>query len=210
MNKRLFPLVWILFGAAQVNMAQGTLQTVQATFPAAQTPIVLSLTSHQVAVDAYMVTRMAEKFHTQPRVLDTGFSVLFFDQFINELDDQHFLFLKSDMEKLDVYRYQLDGEIRLEQTGFLDLAKAIYQQRIRQADSLIDRLSEVPVDTAVIQKTVDTLAPVDLEGMRSHLALLYGQAVVENMQEDLDSGRKNTETFQRKRVRNTFKGVLTV
>jgi carboxyl-terminal processing protease len=184
MNKRLFPLVWILLWCANVSMGQ---------------------TAHQVAVDAYMVTRMAEKFHTQPRVLDTGFSVLFFDQFINELDDQHFLFLKSDMERLDVYRYQLDGEIRREQTGFLDLAKAIYQQRIRQADSLIDRLSEVPVDTTMLQRSADTLTPVDLEGMRSHLALLYGQAVLENLQEDLDSGRKNTETYQRKRVRNTFK-----
>lgn len=80
MNKRLFPLVWMLFGCAGVSMGQ---------------------TPHQVAVDAYMVTRMAEKFHTQPRILDSNFSSIFFDQFISELDDQHFLFLKPDMDRLE-------------------------------------------------------------------------------------------------------------
>ncbi len=184
MNKRLFPFVWLLFGCVGVSMGQ---------------------TPHQVAVDAYMVTRMAEKFHTQPRILDSNFSAIFFDQFISELDDQHFIFLKPDMDRLEVYRYQLDNQIRDEQTNFLDLVKSIYQQRIREADSLIDRLSEVPVDTSMLQRGVDSLAPEDLEGMRGHLAVLYGQTVMENVQEDLDSGRRHTETYQRKRVRNTFK-----
>ena len=54
----------------------------------------------KVATDAFMITRMAAKFHTQPRTLDQGFSSDFYGQIMNELDDQHFLFWKGDLFRL--------------------------------------------------------------------------------------------------------------
>ena len=168
-----------------------------------------------VATDAYMVTRMAEKFHTQPRPLDRTFSGQFFQQFLNELDGQYFLFLSEDRKRLESFRFQLDDQIRRQRTDFLDLVISIYQQRIRQADSLIDRMSSQPVNFALLDKVTaaeDSIAPLNLNGMRAKLAVLFGMAVRRGLREDLDSLKgsyskhvsDSTEAVERIKVSNTF------
>lgn len=169
--------------------------------PMAQTP-------RQVAVDAFMVTRMAEKFHAQPRPLDGAFSAIFFGQFLHELDGDHFLFLRGDLGRLEPFRSTLDRQVRDQRTDFLDLVITLYRERIREADSLVDLIGAVPLKQTYKYKgdvPEDTTAPLNLSGMRTKLAALMGEAEMAYLQRDLDSGWHDTEVKERRRVRDMIR-----
>lgn len=169
--------------------------------PLAQTP-------RQVAVDAFMVTRMAEKFHARPRPLNAAFSSVFYTQFLHALDDDHFLFLQTDLKRMEPYRFTLIGQVEGERTDFLDLATNIYRERIREADSLVDLIASVPYKAPYKnqdQITGDTAAAANLAGMRTKLAALMGEAEAAWLQRDLDSGWKDTEPKERRRVHDMLR-----
>lgn len=156
-----------------------------------------------VAVDAFMVARMAEKYHAQPRALDGAFSAVFFDRFLHELDGEYFLFLRGDLARLEPFRRKLDQQVREQRTDFLDLITGIYRERIREADSLLDLISAVPLQASYTYKEEeDTTAPLNLGGMRTKLAALMGAAERSYIARDLDSGWRDTEPKERRRVRD--------
>ena len=95
---------------------------------------------NKAATDAFTITRMAEKFHVQPRPVDKSLSADWFDQLVKELDEDKIFFTREDMDKLLAYRLQLDNELSGKKTGFLQLLLTTYQQRIQQADTMIDNL----------------------------------------------------------------------
>src|SRR5262245_31016437 len=69
--------------------------------------------------DAYLVSRMAARFHVQPRPLDDSLSALMYASLLDELDGQQIFFTQEDIRQLAAYRYKLDDEVRDRQSGFL-------------------------------------------------------------------------------------------
>jgi carboxyl-terminal processing protease len=55
---------------------------------------------NKAATDAYVITRMAEKFHLQPRPLNDDFYKDVFNQLLKELDSQRIFFTTEDINKL--------------------------------------------------------------------------------------------------------------
>ena len=47
------------------------------------------------ATDAYLITRMAEKFHVQPRPLDRTMSAAVYAKVLEELDDERIFFTQD-------------------------------------------------------------------------------------------------------------------
>lgn len=173
--------------------------------PLAQTP-------RPVAVDAFMVTRMAEKFHAQPRPLNAAFSSVFFTQFLHALDNDHFLFLQPDLNRMEPFRFALIRQVEDERTDFLDLVTGIYRERIREADSLVELIASVPYKPAYKPAYKDkgdvpgdTTAAANLTGMRTRLATLMGEAEAAWLERDLDSGWRDTEPKERRRVRDMIR-----
>jgi carboxyl-terminal processing protease len=165
-----------------------------------------------VAVDAFMVTRMAEKFHTQPRPLDAIFSAGFFSTFLRDLDGEHFLFLAGDLSRFEPYRLKLGEQVGGQRTDFLDLVTSVYTQRIRQADSLVDLIGSTPLKVALpalgkrhVDAPEDTTAPLNLGGMRAKIATLMAAAEMSYLQRDQDSGWRDTEAAERRRVKDMVK-----
>jgi carboxyl-terminal processing protease len=165
-------------------------------------------TPRTVAVNALMVVRMADKYHAAPRPFDAAFSEAFFQQFLEGLDGAHFLFLRGDLSRLEPFRLHLDQQVMREKTDFLDLVAAIYKERIRQAESLVAIISEAPVKQTYTYKgelPEDTTAPLNLGGMRTKLTMLMTNAEMTYLQRDLDSGWKDTEPKERRRVRDLIR-----
>src|SRR5271170_5012436 len=99
---------------------------------------------NKAAKDAFVITRMAEKFHVEPRPINKELSANWFDELIKQLDDDKIFFTQGDMAKLQSYRLQLDNEVLNQKTGFLQLLVTIYQQRLQQADTMIDNICKQP------------------------------------------------------------------
>ena len=124
------------------------------------------------ATDAYLITRMAEKFHVQPRPLDRTMSAAVYAKVLEELDDERIFFTQGDITQLAVYRYTLDQEILNRKTGFLQLLTNLYQQRLTQVDTMIDHIAAKPFNFSLNEKLTqaeDSSYPADLAGLHVKL-----------------------------------------
>jgi len=131
--------------------------------------------------DAFLISRMAEKFHVQPRPLDDRLSASIYAGLLDELDDQRILFLQEDINKLAVWRLQLDDEIAGHRSGFLALVTGIYKQRLQQADTMIDHIGRVPFPLSVkemLTAAEDSSWPASLTGMHTKLYKLLKLSVL--------------------------------
>ncbi|HWK07294.1 MAG TPA: S41 family peptidase [Puia sp.] len=150
--------------------------------------------------DAYLITRMAEKFHIQPRALNDELSAALYSQLLEALDDQRIFFTQKDIHALSVYQFQLDEEISKQQSGFLQLLVGIYQQRLIQADTIIDHISAKAFNFSLHEKyTVaeDTSYPADIDGIHTKIyKLLKAYVLTSIVHYSVVSGRALTNSLR--------------
>jgi carboxyl-terminal processing protease len=99
---------------------------------------------------------MAEKFHVQPRLLNDDFSSDIFYGLLRKLDAEHIFFTQEDINKLQPFRLQPDEQIKQKRTDFLQLIIAIYQQRIHEADTMINNICKQPFNFSISEKLTAT------------------------------------------------------
>jgi carboxyl-terminal processing protease len=132
----------------------------------------------QVATQAFVVTRMIDKFHVEPRLLDDRFSHDLLHLLLEMADGGRICFLKEDLVKLQAYDALLDDEIRLKRTAFLNLFTSLYTLRLKQADSLIEAtcVKMSIVTTGGNGFAEDTLVPVNLAAVKNKIIKYTTQA----------------------------------
>lgn len=131
--------------------------------------------------NAFLISRMADKFHIQPRPLDDDLSIRVYTGLLDELDGERIFFLQEDIKKLAVWRLQLDDEIRNKQSGFLSQITGIYRQRLQQADTMIDHIARVPFTFSVketLTTSEDSSWPGSLTAMHNKLYKLLKFSVL--------------------------------
>jgi len=111
--------------------------------------------------NAFLISRMADKFHIQPRPLDDDLSIRVYSGLLDELDGERIFFLQEDIKKLTVWRLQLDDEIRNKQSGFLSQITGIYRQRLQQADTMIDHIAREPFTLEEVDNYNKTIKDVN-------------------------------------------------
>jgi carboxyl-terminal processing protease len=139
--------------------------------------------------DAYLVCRMVEKFHIQPRPLDDERSAAIFRELMSTLDDQRIFFTQDDVNKLAAYRLQLDDEIKGKKSNFLQLLVTTYKQRLQQADTMLDNICKTPFNFSQKEKyTVveDTTYPASITAMRTKMYKLVKYTVLHGIVEYAD------------------------
>lgn len=122
------------------------------------------------ANDAFLVTRMLEKYHIKPRMVDDSLSQDVFNSVFKKLDEEHVFLLKEDIRSLEPYRYELDEEIADKKTGFLQQLSALFQQRLQQSDTMIANICKAPFnfslkETFSIKEAEEN--PSGIAGMRT-------------------------------------------
>jgi carboxyl-terminal processing protease len=147
--------------------------------------------------DAFLISRMAEKFHIEPRPLDQTLSSGIYIQLLDALDGQHIFFTKEDIAKLSPYQYRLDEEIRNRQSGFLGLLISLYKERLGQADSILDRIAGIPFSFSIREKLTvaeDSSYPADRAGMYTRMYKLLKSSVLTSLLEE-DPDKKPSKKY---------------
>lgn len=106
----------------------------------------------KAAADAYLVTRMVEKFHFHPRPVNDQFSSGVFDKFLNAVDGERIFFTAPDILSLSAYKYQLDDQIKNKRSDFLQAVSLLYQQRLLQAQKMINTICKTPFNFYFAEK----------------------------------------------------------
>jgi carboxyl-terminal processing protease len=134
--------------------------------------------------DAFVITRMVEKFHVQPRPLDKAMSAAIYGELMKALDDQRIFFTQADVAKLAVYQYRLDDEIRGRKGDFLQLLTGIYQQRLLESDTMVEHMTQKPfvlTTKEVLTAAEDSSYPADGAARRTKLYKLLKLSVASRM-----------------------------
>jgi carboxyl-terminal processing protease len=168
------------------------------TITIALTSTLAAQTIDQKATDAWLITRMAQRYHVAPRPLDKEMSAAIFSQLLDALDDQHLIFLADDFRQLNTYRLSLDEEILNRHTAFLTLLTGLYKQRLIQTDSLIDGITARPFDFTLhetITVAEDTSWAPSRQALRLRIAKLLKYSVGNSIADDLlDDSRHRPAT----------------
>jgi carboxyl-terminal processing protease len=136
----------------------------------------------KAAKDAFLISRMANKFHVQPRPLDDALSANLYAVLLESLDDQRIFFTQEDIARFAPWQLKLDDEVGTRQTAFLQLLLTTYKLRLQQADTMVDNICKTPYNFSLKEKLTiaeDTAYPSGVAGMRTKLYKLMKGAVLD-------------------------------
>jgi carboxyl-terminal processing protease len=179
----------------------------------------IAQTPEKAAKDAFMISRMVEKYHVQPRPLDDEMSSLIFSQLLETLDEAKVFFTKQDIDQLSKYQYALDDEIKNTRSDFLKLFIGIYKQRLQQADTMADNICAKPFNFSIKEKLTvaeDTSYPANPnarhEKFYKELKLFALYRIVEKI--DVNAGPPtkkyidSLEPIMRRKANNSIKRLV--
>jgi carboxyl-terminal processing protease len=167
----------------------------------------IAQTTDKTADEAFVLIRMVNKFHVEPRQVNDAFSRDVFKGMLDKTDADKIFFTRDDIRKLSFYTTTLDQEIKQRKTGYLNIYINIYKQRLHQADSLIDEISKKPFNFYASEKfTVaeDTMYPASLAAMQLKLYKKMKSDAIDDLMDDLPGNFKSfTPIKQKKYVDST-------
>jgi carboxyl-terminal processing protease len=134
--------------------------------------------------DAFLITRMAERYHLSPRPVDDSLSAAVFTTLLNKLDPDKDLFTQKDIAALEPDRYRLDDQIRQRNPAFAEKVALLYRQRLELADTLVTALCSKPFNLALAETfTVQEQDnyPQDRQGLQLKLYKYIKWAVLQNI-----------------------------
>lgn len=136
--------------------------------------------------DAFLITRMAQKFHLKPKAIDNEFSNSLILEYLNNLDEDKIVFQKADILKLLEFRYDLDDEINKRSTRFLDTLIKVYKARLQENDSLIRLICSRPFAFTIKDKVVlsDTLYATDIKQKQERIAKVIKWQILDAITDD--------------------------
>jgi carboxyl-terminal processing protease len=98
---------------------------------------------------AYAIDKMISKMHYEARPLDDSLSNFIYEGFLESIDPSGFYFRQSDIDQLEVYRYEIDDQIKEKHSQFFDVTARLYEKRLKAADSIITEVLKTPFDFSV-------------------------------------------------------------
>lgn len=126
------------------------------------------------ATDAFLIMRMVQKEHVQPKPMDEAFSVHFFDSFMESLDKDRMLFTAADMTRLLPYRTQMCNQVSMMRTDLLQKAISLFEQRLQRMDSLLKKLLQTPFQfssAVYLRAAEDSVYPINAEAQEKKLMM---------------------------------------
>lgn len=160
-------------------------------------------TLNQAATDAYAITRIAEKFHVQPRPVDDAFSKNMFNNILDNLDNERIYFTADDLHNLTAFTTALDEEVKQKKTVFLQLLLTLYQARMAQSDTMIENICKQPFNFSLPEKfTVaeDTSYALNETARRIKMYKSIKNTVLESMLEDAMDAADSSQTLSKKEL----------
>jgi carboxyl-terminal processing protease len=148
------------------------------------------------ATDAWLVTRMVEKFHVEPKPLNKDMSAAIYTQMLRALDGERIFFTKDDIAQLSVYRDKLDEEILNRRTNFLQLVTSLYQHRLMQVDTMVDHIAARPFIFSGPEKLTvmeDSSYPADQAAMRTKIYKLMKLSVATRLADRIATAGGKTD-----------------
>ncbi len=147
-----------------------------------------------------LLTRVIEKNHYQPPAINDSFSSRVFDRMLIQLDPLSIRFTAQDVQSLETYRYQIAREMRGQSPKFTDQLAAIYEKRLRQLLTLLEKVSKQPINFEVsdfFKKTTAANYALDDKAWEEKVLKYYKMRVLEDVFETVQDSITTKLLFQK-------------
>jgi carboxyl-terminal processing protease len=164
-----------------------------------------------VANDAYMITRMVNKFHVDPRPVNELFSENVYDALLKRTDAGRLIFTKEDIKRFGPFRSSLDKEITQRKTAFLSLFISRYQYGLEQTDTLISLIAKKPFDFYTPEKLTiaeDTSYPANDAARQVKIYKMLKLEVLYDLIDELPSNFKAFSPLRQKQYVDSTEIIL--
>lgn len=101
-----------------------------------------------------LISFVLEKWHFSPETIDDQFSEKVYEDFINDLDPLKRVFLESDLKDFEVYRYQIDDELKNLNLDFFNLVYDRYMKRLKESQDLYKEVLSQPFDFSIEESVI--------------------------------------------------------
>ncbi len=92
-----------------------------------------------------LITYVLEKGHYSPKALDDAFSIEIFERFIKDLDPLKRYFLEEDISRFEMYKLEIDDQLKNKELAFFDLVYATLLRRIEETKLLYKDVLSRPI-----------------------------------------------------------------
>lgn len=170
----------------------------------------LCQTNDKVANDAFMLTRMVNKFHVDPRLVDDRFSKDVFTGMLAKTDPEKLFFTQSDINRLSFYNTSIDDEIKQRKTGYLNLFIKLYTIRLKQADSVITIINKTPLELYTPERLTiaeNNTYPISVKAMQVKLRKQLKAAIIRGLIADMPV---NFKSFNPEKQKGYIDSAVTV
>jgi len=96
-----------------------------------------------------LIVQSLTKEHFEPQEIDNNLSNTVFNEYLRRVDYRKRFFIKSDITKLEKYRYALDEELKERDFKFLDNAVDLFEVRQNEIESYYAKVLSKPFDYTV-------------------------------------------------------------
>ncbi len=152
-----------------------------------------------------LITYVLERGHYEPKDIDDDFSANVFDDFIDILDPTKRYFLEEDIMEFEVYKFQIDDQIRNTEISFFNLVYNRLMERMDDARMLYKDLLDQPFDYSIEESIDVNYAEVSFSGSESELRerwrkqLKYATiGTYDSKIKDEDQNLKNDAAYEKK------------
>ncbi|PCI10997.1 MAG: tail-specific protease [Flavobacteriaceae bacterium] len=94
----------------------------------------------------YLLKNLLESNHYEPNEINDEFSIVVFDNFIENLDPAKRYFIQSDIEEFEVYKTQIDNQILNDEVDFFNLVYVRFLERVEEAKTYYVDILATPYD----------------------------------------------------------------
>jgi carboxyl-terminal processing protease len=168
-------------------------------------------TVDKTANDAFVLIRMVNKFHVEPREVNSVFSAGVYKGMLEATDPERMYFTQADIYKLSAYTTTLNYEIKHRKTAYLTLFTGLYKQRLKQADSLISEIGKKPFNFYLPEKfTVieDTTYPASLAAMQVKLYKKLKSDALDELVDDMMDDYKSLSIVKQKKYTDSAEAIF--
>ncbi len=99
-----------------------------------------------------IISYVLSRGHFSPSEINDEFSENIYINYLNGIDSRHQFFIKGDINNFNVYKKELDDQIKASKIDFFTLTHERFLKRLKQVKAFYPSLLEKPFDFSVKEK----------------------------------------------------------
>jgi carboxyl-terminal processing protease len=138
---------------------------------------------------------MIQDNHYKPKPIDDSLSVFVFKTFIDRLDEDHRLFIDSEVQALKKHQYKIDDYIKEKNCAFLHEFYVSYTKTVSRYSAMITALRAAPFAMSSPEKIVFSKKTFPFSKNEAELKHIYQKRVLFHILQDISELSKNKDSI---------------